>query len=256
MAIITLTTDFGLRDYYVGVIKGAMLCQNPNINIVDISHNIETYDIVQASFIIKNTYKAFPKGTIHIVSVNNFINTTKSFIAIKHKDYYFIGPDNGIFSLVFEDKPTEVFRLETTDANRGFPLKDIFAKAIHHITTDKPFEEIGEKVFQIQERITLQPVLSKSQIRGSVIFIDNYENVIVNIPQVLFEQVANKRRFEIFFKRYDPITSICEHYSDVPVGETLCLFNSTGYLEVSVNLGKAASLHNLKIDDTIQIDFF
>ena len=256
MAIITLTTDFGLHDYYVGVIKGAILCQNPNVNIVDISHNIDAYDIVQASFIIKNTYKAFPKDTVHIVSVNNFINTEKSFIAIRHKGYYFIGPDNGIFSLVFEEKPTEVFQLDTTDALRGFPLKDIFAKAVHHITSNKPFEEIGEKVPRIQERITLQPVLSKSQIRGSVIHIDNYENVIVNIPFVLFEQIASGRRFEIFFKRYDPITSICEHYNDVPVGETLCLFNSTGYLEISVNLGKAASLHNLKIDDTIQIDFF
>ena len=85
MAIITLTTDFGLHDYYVGIIKGAILCQNPNVNIVDISHNIDAYDIVQASFIIKNTYKAFPKDTVHIVSVNNFINTEKSFIAIRHK---------------------------------------------------------------------------------------------------------------------------------------------------------------------------
>ncbi|MFK7950899.1 MAG: S-adenosyl-l-methionine hydroxide adenosyltransferase family protein [Saprospiraceae bacterium] len=256
MAIITLTSDFGLSDYYVGVIKGAILCQNPNLNIVDISHNIKTYDIVQASFIIKNTYRAFPKGTIHVVSVNNFINTKKSFIAIQHKDHYFIGPDNGLFSLVFEDKPTTVYRLNDTDDYQYFPLKDIFANAIGHITSDKPFEEIGQKVLQIQERITLQPVVSKSQIRGSVIHIDNYENVIVNIPQVLFEQVAVGRKFELFFKRYDPITSICTHYSDVPVGETLCLFNSTGYLEISVNLGKAASLHNLKIDDTIQIDFF
>jgi S-adenosylmethionine hydrolase len=256
MAIITLTTDFGLSDYYVGVIKGAMLCQNPNLNIIDISHNVKTYDIVQASFIIKNTYRAFPKGTVHIVSVNNFINTLKSFIVIRHKGHFFIGPDNGLFSLVFEDKPTEVYRLTDTDEYRYFPLKDIFANAVRHITSDQPFEEIGQKVFQIQERITLQPVVSKSQIRGSVIHIDNYENVIVNIPRVLFEQVAEGRKFELFFKRYDPITSICKHYSDVSVGETLCLFNSTGYLEISVNLGKAASLHNLKIDDTIQIDFF
>lgn len=256
MAIITLTTDFGLSDYYVGVIKGAMLCQNPNLNIIDISHNVKTYDIVQASFITKNTYRAFPKGTVHIVSVNNFINTLKSFIVIRHKGHFFIGPDNGLFSLVFEDKPTEVYRLTDTDESRYFPLKDIFANAVRHITSDQPFEEIGQKVFQIQERITLQPVVSKSQIRGSVIHIDNYENVIVNIPRVLFEQVAEGRKFELFFKRYDPITSICKHYSDVSVGETLCLFNSTGYLEISVNLGKAASLHNLKIDDTIQIDFF
>lgn len=256
MAIITLTSDFGLSDYYVGVIKGAMLCQNPTLNIVDISHNVKTYDIVQGSFIIKNAYQAFPKGTIHVVSVNNFINTKKCFIAIKHRGYYFIGPDNGLFSLVFEDKPKEIYRLNNFEDYRHFPLKDIYANAVGHITAGKPFKEIGKKAFNIQERITLQPVVSKSQIRGSVIHIDNYENVIVNIPYVLFEQVARKRKFELFFKRYDPITQICTHYGEVPVGETLCLFNSTGYLEISVNLGKAASLHSLKIDDTVQIDFF
>ena len=146
MSIITLTTDFGLTDYYVGVVKGAMLCQNPTLNIVDISHNVKTYDIVQASFIIKNTYKSFPKGTIHVVSVNNFINTQKSFIAIYHKGYYFIGPDNGLFSLAFEDLPTEVYRLNNYFNNKEFPLKTIYANAIQHITSEKPFETIGKKI--------------------------------------------------------------------------------------------------------------
>ena len=255
MTIVTLTTDFGLTDYYVGVIKGAMLCQNPTLNLVDISHNVKTYDIVQASFIIKNAYKSFPKGTIHVISVNNFIDTPESYLAIKYKDYYFIGPDNGLFSLIFEQLPEEIYYLDF-ESEAKFPLKQVYAKAVGHIASGLPFEEIGTKALNIQERITLQPVVSKSQIRGSVIHIDNYENVIVNVPQVLFEQVANNRNFELYFKRYDPIKEICTHYSDVPVGETLCLFNSTGYLEISVNLGKAASLHSMNIDDTIQIDFF
>lgn len=254
MAIVTLTTDFGLTDYYAGVIKGAMLCQNPNLNIIDISHNVKTYDIVQASFIIKNAYKSFPKGTIHVISVNNFIDTVEGYLAIRYKDYYFIGPDNGLFSLVFEEKPEEVYHLNF-DANDIFLLRNIYAQAVGHIVNENPFETIGTKALNIQERITLQPVVSKSQIRGSVIHIDNYENVIVNIPEVLFEQVAKGRTFELYFKRYDPIKEICLYYSDVEVGETLCLFNSAGYLEVSVNLGKAASLHSLKIDDTIQVDF-
>lgn len=255
MTIVTLTTDFGLTDYYVGVIKGAMLCQNPTLNLVDISHNVKTYDIVQASFIIKNAYKSFPKGTIHVISVNNFIDTPESYLAIRYKDYYFIGPDNGLFSLIFEEKPEDIYHLDF-ESEEQFPLKMVYSKAVGHIANGLPFETIGTKALNIQERITLQPVVSKSQIRGSVIHIDNYENVIVNVPQVLFEQVANNRNFELYFKRYDPIKEICLHYSDVPVGETLCLFNSTGYLEISVNLGKAASLHSMNIDDTIQIDFF
>ncbi len=252
--IVTLTTDFGMIDYYAGVVKGAMLCQNPTINFVDISHNIKAFDIVQAAYVLKNAYRSFPKGTIHVLSVNNFHNDA-SFLAINYRGYYFIGPDNGLFSLVFEEIPTEIYTLPFHE-NGKFPLKDIYAKAVNHILSDKPFKEIGKKVLRIEERITLQPVISPSQIKGSVVHIDNYENAIINIPQVLFEQIAQNRRFELYFKRYDPIIEICKNYSDTEIGETLCLFNSVGYLEIAVNLGKAASLHNLKIDDTIQIDFF
>jgi len=252
-AIVTFTTDFGMIDYYAGVVKGAMLCHDSSINFIDISHNIKAFDIVQGAYVLKNAYRSFPKGTIHVVSVNNF-HKDASFLAIRYRDYYFIGPDNGLFSLVFEDMPTEIYYLPFHEIGK-FPLKDIYAKAVKHILSDLPFEQIGKKALQIQERITLQPVISPSQIKGSVIHIDNYENAIINIPQVLFEQIAQNRRFELYFKRYDPITEICQNYSDTEIGETLCLFNSVGYLEIAVNLGKAASLHNLKIDDTIQIDF-
>lgn len=253
-AIVTFTTDFGMIDYYAGVVKGAILCQNPSINFIDLSHNIEAYNIVQGAYVLKNAYRSFPKKTIHIVSVNNF-NDNTAFIAIRYRDYYFIGPDNGLFSLVFEEMPTEIYYLPFHESGT-FPLKNIYAKAVNHILSDKPFEQIGAKALRIKERITLQPVISQSQIKGSVIHIDNYENAIINIPRVLFEQIAQNRPFELYFKRYDPITEICQNYSETEAGETLCLFNSAGYLEIAVNLGKAASLHNLKIDDTIQIDFF
>ena len=105
------------------------------------------------------------------------------------------------------------------------------------------------------KRITLQPVTSKSQIRGSIIHIDNYENAIVNISRELFEQLSKKRTFSLYFKRYNPITQLSEQYYDVAIGDILCLFNSAGYLEIAVHMGKAATLLGLKIDDTVQIDF-
>ena len=148
MSIVTLTTDFGSTDYYVGVIKGAMLCENPQINIVDISHNIKNYDIAQASYVIKNTYQSFPKGTIHVVSVNNFYSKHKKFIAIQKDGDYFIGPDNGVFSLVFKEMPKDVYELDYQE-NGTFPLKDVYAKAIGHIVNDMPFHEIGMPVKKI-----------------------------------------------------------------------------------------------------------
>lgn len=254
MSIVTLTTDFGSTDYYVGILKGAMLCENPTINIVDISHNIKNYDIVQASYVVKNTYQSFPQGTIHVVSINNFYSKNKRFIVIRQEQDYFIGPDNGVFSLIFETPPQQVYELAYKEVGT-FPLKDVYAKAVGHIANELPFHEIGKPINKIVQRITLQPVISKSQIRGSIIHVDNYENAIINISKDLFNRVRQKRDFSLYFKRYNPITQLSEQYYDVPVGEVLCLFNSADYLEIAVNLGRAASLLGLKIDDTVQIDF-
>lgn len=254
MTIVTLTSDFGTKDYYVGVIKGTLLSKTPSLNIVDITHDVKNYDIVQAAYILKNTYHSFPKGSIHILSVNNIYSKKMSFIAIKKDDYYFIGPNNGVFSLLFEDKIEQAYKLDY-NTKLDFPLKHTFAAAVSHIANGLPFNEIGLPEKKITERITLQPVISKSQIRGSVIHIDNYENVVVNITKELFNRVRKRRKFSLYFKRNDAIVKLSRQYYDVPVGETLCLFNSAGYLEIAINMGKASSLLGLNVDDTIQIDF-
>ena len=254
MPIVTLTSDFGLDDYYVALIKGAMLCQNQNLNIVDITHNVNNYDIVQGAFVLKNAYSSFPKETIHILSVNNFYNKKYCFLAVRFDDHYFIGPDNGIFSLLFNEKPGDIYELEYNEKS-DFPLKEIFSKAVGHISNAMPFNEIGIKVDEIEERISFQPVINKSQIRGTVIHIDHYENVVVNITKELFEQVSEKRKFSVYFKRSNPIQKISNNYSDVAVGERLCFFNSARCLEIAINMGKASSMLGLNIDDSVQIDF-
>jgi len=254
MPIVTLTSDFGLTDYYVAMIKGALLSQNQNLNIVDISHNVKTYDIVQGAFVLKNAYSSFPKETVHILSINNYYNKKNCFLAVRYDYHYFIGPDNGVFSLLFDKKPEDVYELEYDDTS-DFPLKSIFSKAAGHISNGLPFNEIGIKVDEIEERISFQPVINKTQIRGAVIHIDHYENVIVNITKDLFDQVRDKRKFSIFFKRFDPIQKISKNYSDVAIGKRLCFFNSAGCHEIAINTGKASSMLGLNIDDSIQIDF-
>ena len=254
MPIVTLTSDFGWNDYYVALIKGAILCENQDINIIDISHNINNYDIVQGAFILKNSYKSFPKGTIHILSVNNFYNKKRRFLAIRYDDHFFVGPDNGIFSLLFENPPRDIYKLDFQ--NKGsFPLKNVFAKAAGHIANKMPFNEIGIPTGEVVERITFQPVISATQIRGAVIHIDTYENVVVNISRKLFEKVWDQRPYEISFRRSDPLKKINNNYYDVAIGETLCRFNSADFLEIAINMGKASSMLGLKIEDTVQIDF-
>ena len=122
------------------------------------------------------------------------------------------------------------------------------------MAANSSLELLGNPAKDILQRITFQPVIAPSQIRGAVIYIDNYDNVVSNVTRDLFEKVGRGRPFQLYFKRHDPILSLSKHYNDVPIGETLCLFNSD-YLEVAINMGKAAELFGLKIEDTIQIDF-
>ncbi|GJM35235.1 MAG: hypothetical protein DHS20C18_42360 [Saprospiraceae bacterium] len=254
MPIVTLTTDFGWKDYYVAVIKGAMLSQNRDLNIIDITHDINNYDIVQAAFIFRNAWSNFPKATIHVLSVNDFNEGKTNFLAIRHEGHYFIGPDNGVFSLVFGTMPKEVYRLDFNKKG-DFPLKDIYAKAVGHLAHDRPFQEIGLPAEETVSRITFQPVIGPSQIKGTVIHVDKFENVFLNIPKTLFKQVGGGRSFSLYFKRHDPIKRLSRSYHDVPVGEVLTRFNSAGYLEIAINMGNAASLLGLNLEDTVQIDF-
>jgi S-adenosyl-L-methionine hydrolase (adenosine-forming) len=252
--IVTFITDFGSRDYYMGMVKGAILSGHRNLNLVDITHDVKSFDIVRASFILKNVYKSFPAKTIHIVSVNNYTSQKSRFIAFEYDEHYFIGPDNGIFSLIFGSKMPQAYWLEQQH-EAPLSMKEVFAKAVQHIATGKPLLSIGQPLRKIVQRITLQPVINRFQVMGSVIHIDKYENCIINITRELFDKAREDRRFAVFFKRNNPIIKLSKNYYDVPVGDTLCMFNSAGYLEIAINMGKASSLLGLNIDDTIQIDF-
>lgn len=254
MQIVTLTTDFGNKDYYTAMLKGTMLRQDVSLNLVDITHHVPKYDLVRAAFVLKNAWRSFPKNTIHIITVNDLPQGSHQFLAIKYKNQYFLGPNNGIFSLLFEETPTEVYELPF-EGKSSFPLVEIMAQAVAYITKDENFDKIGRPVKEMMQRLTLHPVVSPNQLRGSVIYVDDYENVVVNIHRELFEKVRNGRNFKLYFKRNNPLTEVCEFYFDVPVGEPFCRFNTTNYLEIAVNMGKASSLFNLKLDDTIQIDF-
>ena len=254
MPIVTFTSDFGLKDYFVAIIKGAMLCENESLNIIDISHNVKNYDIVQAAYIIKNAYHAFPKGTIHVISVNDFNSKRKCFLAARKNGHYFICPDNGILSLIFEQPLKDVYELEYWKSS-SFPLKGVYARAVAHIAAGKPFNEIGLPAENVVRKISIQPVISKDQIRGSVIHIDNFENVVLNISKDTFERNWGNRPFNLYFKRHNPITKLSRAYNDVPVGETLCLFNSANCLEIAINMGKAGSMLGLNLEDGVQIDF-
>lgn len=259
MPVITLISDFGNKDWYTGALKGALLkaAGETAVHLVDISHSIEPFEIVQASLVSRNTWPEFPDGTIHLLAVNCVYDQQPKFIAVRHEGHYFMGPDNGVLSLIAgEIKPENARLLAQTDSSAHFAVKQVFADAVDHLIAGKPFDELGEPaIAPLQQKIGLRPVINRDQIRGTVIHIDHFENVVLNIDRQMFDAAAKDRSFSLYFKRNDPITSLSSNYGDVPVGEILCLFNSAGLLEIAVNFGKAATLLGLKKEDVVEVVF-
>lgn len=248
--IVTLTSDFGARDYYAGYMRGILLSHAPSVVLVDITHEIDHFDIVQAAFVLKNAYRSFPAGTIHLVLVHHRIKS-QDILCVEAGGQIFIAPDNGILSLVFDDI-VSVIRIANAPGN---PWQQVMAEAVAALASGNLTDTLGTRVSEFERKIHLKPVVTHAYIKGVAIYIDGYENIVFNITRELFEEVQNGRAFELYYKRHDPITEIHGHYHHVPVGEVACVFNHAGYLEIGINMGRAASLLGFKIDDIIQIHF-
>lgn len=255
MQIITLTTDFGTQDFYVGALKGSLLSRIPEASLIDITHNINPFDIVQAAFIVRNVWPEFAPGTIHLVGVHCVYGPGYRYVAARQGGHYFLAPDNGLLTLIFDHLEGHDLRLLPADQARHFSVKEVFVQAVAHLAAGQPFEQLGEHPVPLLERISIQPVITPTRIRGTVIYIDYFENVVVNIRREIFEKTRNGRAFSLFFKRNDPITELSGDYCDVALGEPLCLFNAAGLLEISINLGKAATLFGLKTEDVVEVVF-
>ena len=260
MPIITLTTDLGTVDHYVSAVKATILRQLDNANIVDISHDIPSFNIIHAAFVLKNVYQEFPAGSIHIIGVNAETNEDNSHLAVYANGHYFVGTDNGIFSLLLDLKPDKIVEITTTreSDNENFPVKDVFAKAACHIARGGTLEIIGTEIKQFSKEFAkLEALHDKNSIRGSIIHIDHYGNAITNISQRLFKDVAKGRAYTINLgsKEHYSLNTIKRKYNEVQAGDALALFISTDFLTISINNGSASSLMGLHINDTVRIEF-
>jgi len=254
MQIVTIISDFGIRDHYTALLKGSILNRNTDVNFVDITHQCDTHDIRQASYFLNAVCKRFPKGTIHIVAVNNYYDSNFEIILFEYKGHYYIGPNNGIFSLAFDSIDEDQIYKVVSDEDHS-DLFGLIAHGVSLISQNMSITEVGPPLNQFEKKLDVQPVITNDEIRATIIHIDKYENVIVNVHREFFSMVCKDREFEIFFKYYNPVKQISNVYSDVPVGEAVCIFNSANYLEIAINMGKAASQLDLAKDETIQIRF-
>ena len=260
MTIITLTTDLGTKDSYLASVKGVIYSQIEDVRIVDISNDILPFNIQEAAFVLRNCFKDFPIGTVHITSVDDELSIRNEHLAVKANGHYFVGADNGLFSLLLNEiKAEKVVKLnisQTTDCTT-FAAKNIFAPAACHLARGGTMEIIGTQIpdFEIK-KMELKAVFKDNVLRGAVIFTDSYGNVMTNISKKEFTQHRKGRNFTILFGREDErITKISGKYKDVPVAEKLALFGENDLLQIAINQGKANKLLGLELHEIIRIEF-
>jgi hypothetical protein len=275
MAIITLTTDFGEKDHFAGATKGAIYSELPHVKIVDISHSISPFSIPEAAYIIKNAYSSFPKGTIHIIGIDSEINPENKHIALKLDDHYFICANNGIMSMICSEiAPSKIVEINIHDKiQTSFPVLDVFVKVACHIARGGTLEVVGKTIDSIKPIKNIVPYVNddNTQIIGSVIYVDNYGNVVTNIKRNFFERIQKGREFEISARNYK-FKKIFNKYSEIvnfeipedkrqDEGRKLVVFNSGGFLEIAVfksnpsTVGSASTLFGLGIMDAVSVSF-
>lgn len=275
MTIVTLTTDFGHKDFSVSVIKAALLQQIPELTIVDISHEISPYNPSQTAYILKNAFRAFPKGSIHIIGVESEWTPENIHLVMEFEEHYFVGADNGILSMIKEEfAATKIVEINIHKrVITSFPVLDIFINVAAHIARKGSLEVIGKPIKKIKELTNINPVINpeENQILGTVIYIDNYGNLISNIKKDLFYKIGRSRSFTIF-ARTVKFKKIYKSYSEAidfslpkgkreEDGKKLALFNTSGHLELAVyksnplTIGGAGSLFGLDYRDPVTVKF-
>ena len=274
MSIITLTTDFGHKDYFVGALKGKILSEHKEAVIVDISHEIDLFNTLEASYCIEAAYHNFPKGTIHIIGVDSERVGDTQHIAMQWDDHYFICADNGILNTLIQKKiPQKIVAITIHDRlNIDASDMDVFVAVACHIARGGLLNVIGKEIQSLKPVSVLTSSITDdlSEIKGQIVYIDSFGNCVTNISQKQFNDTVRGRKFEIIIKN-KKITRLHKSYSDFPVSDTkqlkdlegdfLALFNENGYLEIAIyksnpkTVGSAATLLGLHFRDSISVKF-
>ena len=275
MSIITLITDFGNKDHFVGKIKGDIYSNYNEAKIVDISNNVSPFNIMEAAYILENSYKSFPEKTVHIIDVDSEKTLEKKHIIVYLDNHFFISADNGILSILSQSiNPEKIYEINIhEELNQIDSNTQIFSKVACHLAKGGKPELVGKVINKIKPVKNLKPFINEdlTQIISSVIYIDNFGNVVTNLKKSYFEEIRKGRSFEIsarnykFLKIFDKYSDIANHETPISdrhdEGKGLVLFNSSELLQISIyrsnpiNVGTAASLMGLKIYDSVTITF-
>jgi len=258
-SIITLTTDFGLRDEYIGVLKGVIATINPHARVIDLSHAIEAHDLLWVNYLIDKNYDFFPTGTIHTLVVDPGVGTQRDIIIVKAADHFFVCPDNGLITkVVREGNVQRVVRLDNSQywlsrVSNTFHGRDIFAPVAAYLSLGEPMEKMGPVVKNIATIQLPEPELKAGSIRGTVIHIDHFGNLLTNIEDKHIKKLNARPSKLILRIGRRTINGLKSAYASVARGDLLAIIGSRRLLEISVNLGSAAALTNAGVGTPVSI---
>ena len=271
MAIITLTTDFGIKDHYLAAVKGTIYSEIPDITLVDISHQVTPFNYNEAAYIVKNAYHNFPKGTIHIIGIDAELSHKQQHIALLFNGHYFICANNGILSILCSTvHPEKIIEITTHQlAHDNFPVKSVFTKVACHLARGGNLDVIGRPFNHLKEITPVTPVINtdETSIIGHIQYIDNYGNVITNINKDLITRIAKGRTYQVNIRnfKFDKIYNsygncISNSDSNSYDGKRIALFNSANFLEIalyksSLETGGASTLLGINYRDTVAVSF-
>ena len=259
--ILTLTTDFGTQDGYVAAMKGVMLGINPELRLVDVAHDVAAHDIMEGAFILRSVAASFPPGTVHLAVVDPGVGSVRKPIAMKYQNQLFVGPDNGLFSLVLADKTADqvveldqprFWRQERVSAT--FHGRDIFAPIAARLASGLCLSSAGTPTDSMRSLYWALPISDDQGIQGWVVHIDRFGNCITNIERSQFDAQRRGRDFKCYAgTSIIAVNSVT--YSDVDAGEATVLFNSQDHLEIAIHQGSAANLLDIRKGAPVNILF-
>jgi S-adenosylmethionine hydrolase len=255
MQLITLTTDFGTRDWFAATMKGVILRLNPRATIVDLTHEIPAGDIRGAAFALMASCRYFPKGTVHVAVVDPGVGGTRKAIAVQTADYFFVGPDNGVLSFALaKERIKSIRRLENQKLflhpiSRTFHGRDVFAPVAAHLSRGISFQKLGPVQKDFVRLSWPEAKRTRDGIEGEIVYVDRFGNAITNIAN---SSLRLRSDHEVFAgrKRLGPVK---EFYQAVPAGRSVAVPGSSGFLEIAVNGGSAAKRFGLEIGNRASV---
>lgn len=245
-SVITLTTDFGVQDHYVGVMKAVLLSIVPDARLIDISHEIPPQDIMAGAWVVRNSAMLFPPESVHLVVVDPGVGTDRKPVAMRIEDQFFVGPDNGIFSLIADQYDHEAIFLNNSSFWRPNPSKtfhgrDIFAPVAAHLASGVTLEKFGDPLDKLATYRWAVPISDKDGIQGWIVHIDRFGNLISNIPEKVIRGAGQHSKLKIYVGN-TILNEIVETFGDVADGEPAAYIGSSGVLEIAINKGDAREM--------------